>query len=266
VQSGGGAAGAQPLRGTGSAARPSGAAQRAGHRRGLRPRLRHRFDLSLGEARALQERLRSRVVARDAARPVRLVAGADVSYDRGSPVLFAAVVVLDARRLSLVEVAGVCTEARFPYVPGYLSFREIPALLEAFARLRTCPDLVVCDGQGRAHPRRFGLACHLGVLLDLPTIGCAKSRLVGEHETPGRQRRSYAPLRGGGQVIGSVLRTQEGVNPVYVSVGHRISLARARRAVLALAPRHRLPEPVRAAHAEVNRMRRAAAVGQGEAR
>ena len=190
---------------------------------------------------------------------MRLVAGADVSYDRGSPVLYAAVVVLDAERLEVVEVAAATGRATFPYVPGYLSFRELPPLLEAFAKLRARPDLVICDGHGRAHPRRFGLACHLGVALDLPSIGVAKSRLVGEHRAPGPRRGAHAALRDGGEVIGAVVRTQPGVAPVYVSVGHRVSLATARRLALRFAPRFRLPEPTRAAHAEVNRLRRAAA-------
>jgi deoxyribonuclease V len=222
----------------------------------VRPRLRHSFDLTIPEARALQEKLRSRVREAELPRRLRRVAGADVSYDRGSPVLFAAVVVLDPETLEVIESAGVESRARFPYVPGYLSFREIPPLLEAFAKLAEPPDLVVADGQGRAHPRRFGLASHLGVLLDLPTIGCAKTRLVGEHRTPGARRGACAQLRDRGEVIGTVLRTQAGVKPIYVSVGHRVTLAGARRWVLALAPRHRLPEPIRAAHAEVNRLRR----------
>ncbi len=215
--------------------------------------------MTVAEARAIQERLRERVRERDEPGAPRLVAGADVSYDRGSPVLYAAVALLDAESLETVEVAGVRAEARFPYVPGYLSFREIPPLLEAFRRLRGRPDLIVCDGHGRAHPRRFGLACHLGVLLDRPALGCAKSRLVGEHREPGPRRGAHAALREGGEVIGEVLRTRAGVKPVYVSVGHRISLAGARRAVLRLAPRWRLPEPSRAAHREVNRLRREAA-------
>jgi deoxyribonuclease V len=221
-----------------------------------RSKLRHSFDVTIPEARALQERLRSRVREAELPRVLRRVAGADVSYDRGSPVLFAAVVVLDPATFGVIESAGVESRARFPYVPGYLSFREIPPLLEAFAKLSEPPDLVVADGQGRAHPRRFGLASHLGVLLDLPTIGCAKSRLVGEHREPGSRRGASTQLRHEGEVIGTVLRTQDGVKPIYVSVGHRVTLAAARRQVLALAPRHRLPEPIRAAHAEVNRLRR----------
>lgn len=189
-------------------------------------------------------------------RSVRRIAGADVSYDRRSPVLFAAVVVVDAASGELLESAGARAEARFPYVPGFLSFRELPVLLEAFARLPARPDLVLADGQGRAHPRRFGLACHLGVLLDLPTIGVAKSRLVGEHREPGPRRGAHARLLDGGEIIGEVVRTQDGVRPVYVSIGHRVSLATARRLTLRFATQHRLPEPARAAHAEVNRLRR----------
>jgi deoxyribonuclease V len=191
------------------------------------------------------------------------VAGADVSYDRGSPDhdLYAAVVVLDVESLRVVEVAAVRARARFPYVPGYLSFREIPPLLDAFAKLEAVPDLIVCDGQGRAHPRRFGLACHLGVLLDRPTFGCAKSRLIGEYREPGPRRGAHTRLRDGREVIGEVVRTRSFVKPVFVSVGHRISLETARRIALRLAPRYRLPEPVRAAHREVNRLRRLAALG-----
>jgi len=214
-------------------------------------------------ARAVQEQLRSRVIARDAfPRRVRWVAGTDVSFDRASPTLFAAVVVLDARTLEVVDVATARVAATFPYVPGYLAFRELPPLLAAFARLRAPPDLVVCDAHGRAHPRRFGLAAFLGVALDLPTIGCAKSVLVGEHAAPAHERGAFAPLRDGGVTIGSALRTQAGVAPVYVSVGHRVSLATARRWVHRLAPTHRLTAPIRAAHAESNRARRGAAGNQ----
>ena len=204
------------------------------------------------------------------------MAGADVSFDRSSPHLgadvlydpqspqadlYAAVVVLDVESLRVVEVAAVRARARFPYVPGYLSFREIPPLLDAFAKLEAVPDLIVCDGQGRAHPRRFGLACHLGVLLDRPTFGCAKSRLIGEYREPGPRRGAHTRLCDGREVIGEVVRTRSFVKPVFVSVGHRISLETARRTALRLAPRYRLPEPVRAAHREVNRLRRLDALG-----
>lgn len=214
------------------------------------------YSPTVAEARAIQERLRARVVTRDRVGRVRLVAGTDVSYDRGSPTLFAAVVVMDARSLEVVETAGVRRAASFPYVPGHLSFRELPPLLEAFAELACEPDLVLADGHGLAHPRRFGLACHLGVTLDLPTIGVAKSVLVGCFREPAARRGSHAPLVHDGEVVGEALRTRAGVAPVYVSIGHRVSLATARDWVLRLAPRWRLPEPARAAHAAVNRLRR----------
>jgi deoxyribonuclease V len=205
------------------------------------------------------------VVERDVLpEPLRLVAGADVSYDRGSPILFAAIVVLDAGTLETVEIASTRGQARFPYLPGYLSFRELPPLEEAFARLRTRPDLLLCDGHGRAHPRRFGLASHAGVALGVASIGCAKSRLIGEHRDPGPRRGAHTALRDGGETIGEVLRTRAGVAPIYVSVGHRVTLATARRLALRFAPRFRIPEPIRAAHAEVNRLRRQTGVQTGD--
>ena len=201
-----------------------------------------------------------RVIARDEfPHRVRFVAGADVSFDRTSPMLFAAVVVLDVRTLGVVESAVAVAPATFPYVPGYLAFRELSPLLAALAKLRRTPDLVICDAHGRAHPRRFGLASFLGVALDLPVIGCAKSLLVGAHAEPARERGAFTPLRDGGATIGSALRTRDGVAPVYISVGHRVALATARRWVLRLTPTHRISDPIRAAHAESNRARRSAA-------
>jgi deoxyribonuclease V len=212
--------------------------------------------VSLEDARALQLQLCATVEQKDRLGPVRHVAGLDVSYDRGNSTLFAAAVVLDAGSLEVVEVALASRSVSFPYVPGYLSFREIPPVLEAFAELQIRPDLVICDGQGRAHPRRFGLACHFGVTTDVPTIGCAKSRLIGKHRMPGQRRSRRCRLLDGDEVIGSVLRTRDGVQPVYVSIGHRLCLETAIRWILRLTPRYRLPEPIRAAHAEVNRLRR----------
>ncbi len=194
------------------------------------------------EAAQLQLRLRDRVVPRGAVR-LRLVAAADVSV-RGD-VARAAVVIL--RGLEPVERVAVERPVTFPYVPGLLSFRELPPLLEAWKKVKSVPDVILVDGQGRAHPRRFGLACHLGVLLDLPAIGCAKSRLIGEHEEPPAARGSWTPLTDGGEVIGAALRTRDGCRPVYVSIGHRVTLAGAIRAVLDCAPRYRIPEPQRLA-------------------
>lgn len=188
--------------------------------------------------------------------PPRTIGGADISFDRYSPVLYAAFVVFDAETLEVIDKAGVRAEATFPYVPGFLSFREVPPLLAAWERLRVRPDLILCDGQGRAHPRRLGLACHLGLWLDRPTIGCAKRRLCGTHDELAPERGSHVPLYHQGEHIGDVVRTRTNVKPVYVSVGHRVTLPEARDFVLRLAPPYRLPLPTRAAHHEVNRLRR----------
>jgi len=203
---------------------------------------RFRTPLTPREAAELQLRLRDRVIRAGRVRP-RLVAGVDVSVK--GDVARAAVVVL--RDLEPVEEVAVERRVAFPYVPGLLSFRELPPLLAAWKKVRTRPDVIIVDGQGYAHPRRFGLACHLGVLLDLPTIGCAKSRLVGEYEEPPPPRGAWTPLVDRDEVIGAALRTQHGRNVVYVSIGHRVTLAAAIRVVLACAPRCRLPEPQRLA-------------------
>lgn len=191
---------------------------------------------------------------RDAAqvRRPRTIAGVDVSFDKHDPLLHAGVVVLDAASLETVEEVAVSREVDFPYVPGYLSFREIPPLLAAFELLRSVPEVILCDGHGRAHPRRFGLACHLGLILGVPSIGCAKSRLVGEHREPGPKRGASVRLLHEGELIGRVLRTRRGVKPIYVSIGHRVSLETACKLALRCAPRFRLPEPIRRAHRLVN--------------
>lgn len=223
----------------------------------MRPLLEHAWDLGVDEARALQAALKERVDARDRLGEVRHVAGVDVSYDIGSPTLYAAVVVLDADTLDVIEAAGAVTDVGFPYIPGLLSFREIPPLLLAFAGLEAPPDLVIVDGHGTAHPRRFGIACHLGVLFDVPAIGCAKKLLCGHVDELGETRGSVAAIVHRGEVIGEAVRTKDRVQPVYVSPGHRVSQSTATELVLRLSRGYRLPETTRAAHAEVNRMRRA---------
>jgi deoxyribonuclease V len=206
------------------------------------------WPATAGEAEAVQEDLRARLVLdRPGPQTVRTVAGLDVAYEDGTDRLAAAVVVLDAAGLEPVETAVVRTTARFPYVPGLFAFRELPALVEALERIGTVPDLLVCDGHGLAHPRRFGLACHLGVLTGLPTVGVGKTPLVGSWAGPGPRRGDQAPLTDGTDEVGRVLRTQDGVRPVFVSVGSGLDLDTAARHVLALAPRHRLPETTRAA-------------------
>lgn len=193
--------------------------------------------------------MRGRVERHDRLRPVRRVAGADVAYGRSGRVLCAAVVVMDARTLEVVAQRTVAQPVTFPYVPGFLTLREAPAVEEAFAALHPPPDLLLVDAHGVAHPRGFGLACHLGVVLDLPTIGVAKTVLVGAALPPGPRRGDRAPLLHHGEVVGAALRTRAEVVPVYVSTGHRVSLPTALRWTLALAPRFRLPEPARRAHA-----------------
>ena len=209
----------------------------------------HRWDLTYDEAVAVQRRLAARVRQGPPLRKVETIAGADVSAGRKDEILTAVVVVMRLKTLEILEVSRAKMRARWPYVPGFLSFREAPVVLEAFRRLRTPPDLVICDGQGRAHPRRLGLASHVGLALGVPTIGCAKSLLVGTvPREPGRRRGGRAALLDGRERIGTALRTQTGVKPVFVSVGHRIDLASAERYILAASPRFRLAEPIRAAH------------------
>ncbi|GAA3096608.1 endonuclease V [Nonomuraea salmonea] len=203
----------------------------------------HPWPSSVPEAEALQDRLRSRVEL-DGPSAFELIAGLDVHY-RGDDALTAAVVVLDAGTLEPVEQVVAQGEAAFPYVPGLFAFRELPALVTALERLKTTPDLLVCDGYGLAHPRGFGLACHLGVLTGLPSLGVGKTPFVGTHEPPGDERGSWTPIVHEGATVGRALRTQRGVKPVYVSQGHRIALDVATEQVLRLAARYRLPEPIR---------------------
>ncbi len=206
------------------------------------------WPTTVAEACQIQEALRAKVVASDKFGQVRTVAGVDVGFENDGSVTRAAVVVLDFPGLELREKAIARQRTRFPYVPGYLSFREVPALLAALKKLRTKPDLLLCDGQGLAHPRRFGLACHIGLITDIPSIGVAKSRLIGTFNAVPKAKGGWAPLMDDGEVIGAVLRTRTGVKPVYVSIGHRISLATAIDYVLRCTPRYRLPETTRRAH------------------
>jgi deoxyribonuclease V len=216
-----------------------------------------RWPRTFPEGRALQEALRRRVRIQPFRGRIRRIAGCDVSFERAYGKLFAAVVVFRWPGLEPVEMATAVGEADFPYVPGYLSFREGPVLEKAYEKLERRPNLVIFDGQGIAHPRRFGLASHLGVVWRVPSVGCAKTRLVGTARDPGIRKGDWTPLRDGREVIGSVLRTRDRVKPVFVSPGHRIDHRGARRVVLEATTRYRLPEPIRAAHREVNVLRRA---------
>ncbi len=196
----------------------------------------------------MQDRLGAEVVRHDDLGEVRRVAGVDVGFRDGRRITRAAVAVLAFPALTPLEQAVAHCPTRFPYIPGLLSFREVPAVLEALAGLQRLPDLILCDGQGLAHPRRFGIACHLGVLLDLPTIGVAKSRLIGQHDPLPPEKGAWVPLYDGDECVGAVVRSRTGVSPLYVSIGHRISLASAIDYVLRCTTRYRLPETTRAAH------------------
>ena len=207
----------------------------------------HPWSVTPAEARAIQERLRGYVVTEDRLGPVRQVAGVDVGFEDRGKTTRAAVAVLRYPDLAPVEERLARAPTTFPYVPGLLSFREIPAVLAALDELTVQPDLILCDGQGTAHPRRFGIACHLGVLLDRPTIGVAKSRLIGTHAEVPPQKGAWVPLMDGAEIIGAVLRTRTQVRPVYVSPGHRVSLQTAIDHVMGCLTRYRLPETTRRA-------------------
>jgi deoxyribonuclease V len=217
----------------------------------------HDWNLTPTQAVALQRELAARVDTTTPLGAVDLIAGCDISYNRGSPLMYAAVVVIRASDLTLVESVVVSTEVTFPYVPGLLSFREAPPILAAWERLRCDPDAVMLDGQGIAHPRRLGLACHLGLWLNKPSIGCAKSRLVGTYEPPGPNPGDATPLMYKSEQVGTVLRTRGRAKPVFVSPGHKIDRAGAVSVVLATLSGYRQPVPTRLAHIAANEARTA---------
>jgi deoxyribonuclease V len=227
----------------------------------------HRWDVSFAEAIELQRQLRQRLVLEPPPGfDPRLVAGADLSIGRESPRGYAALVVLDAASLETVDTAAADADVTFPYVPGLLSFREIPLLEVAWRRLRRKPDVVIFDGVGYAHPRRFGIASHGGVRLGVPSIGCAKSILVGTHGPLGEERGATAELVHQGEVVGMAVRLRARVRPVYVSAGHMMDLATAVRIVLRMGTGYREPETTRRAHRLVNQLRRAAGRRDGDSR
>jgi deoxyribonuclease V len=222
-------------------------------------RLSHDWDVAPREAVRIQDRLREKL--REEPLPARpeLVAGGDVSFNRRSTRLFAGIVVCRLPGLAVVDRAGTDLDVDFPYVPGLLSFREVPALRAAWTSLSVRPDVLFLDGQGYAHPRRLGLACHAGLVLDLPTVGVAKSRLVGTYREPGRRRGCRTRLVDEDEVVGACVRTRDGVKPIYVSRGHRCDLESAVRLVLRCGGGFRVPEPTRQAHLFVNELRRRSA-------
>jgi deoxyribonuclease V len=238
----------------------------------------HSWDVNPSEAVALQKKLRDKVVIQPLPDDIELIAGADISYNKFSDVAYAAIVVLRLPELTVVTTSGVVSTMKFPYVPGLLSFREAPSLLEAWEKLTILPDVLMLDGQGIAHPRRFGIACHMGVLLDLPTIGCGKTLLTGKYDEPAPEAGNFSPLIHKEEVIGAAVRTKTRVNPVYISPGHLADIPSAidmalrcvkgyaahnqavalldKDAKPAKGSKYRIPEPTRLAHLLVNAMRR----------
>lgn len=222
----------------------------------------HPWNLKPAEAIELQKQLRERVRIQPLERPVRLVAGCDISFNKFSEVIYAGILVLRLPDLEVVDKATVVTETRFPYVPGLLSFRETPALLEAWERLNTAPDVVMLDGQGLAHPRRFGIACHFGLLTNTPTLGCAKTVLVGKYSEPDERAGSHSEMVHRGEIVGAAVRTKNRVAPVFISPGHLMDLPGAIDLTLRCVKgfpeksKYRIPEPTRLAHLAVNEVRR----------
>ncbi len=219
------------------------------------PPARHRWKLTPKAAIRLQSRLAGEIRKTSLPKRIRSVAGADMALSPDGTRCLAGVVVYDCARREVVEQVTAWRDVSMPYVPGLLSFREIPALFAAIRKLEIEPDIFLFDGQGIAHPRRFGLASHAGLLMDRPSVGCAKSRLCGQHEEPDLSRGSYTNLVHEDEVVGAVLRTRDGVKPIYVSVGHRATLSSAIRVVLECGAGYRLPEPTRLADQLVTRLR-----------
>ena len=236
----------------------------------------HDWNLNRTEAVELQKRLREQVRVEPLKHEAQLVAGCDISFNKFSEIVYAGIVVLRLPDLEIVDRATAITQITFPYIPGLLSFRETPALLEAWEKLNTSPDVVMLDGQGLAHPRRFGIACHFGLITERPTVGCAKTVLVGQYDEPGERAGSYSLMTHKGETIGAAVRTKDHVAPVYISVGNLIDLSGAINLALqcvkgyashaeseslfeskpASKSRYRIPEPTRQAHLLVNELRR----------
>ena len=214
------------------------------------------WDVDSQQAVDIQKMISHKVVVSDSFSEIRTVAGADVSFNRGDDIAYAGVIVMTYPDLKVIETKCTQTKITFPYIPGLLSFREAPPLLSTFESIEHEPDLIIFDGQGMAHQRRAGIASHLGMILNKPSIGCAKSRLVGEYVNPGPSKGDRSDLVHNGQLVGSVLRTKDRVNPLFISVGHLISLETSIEYVLSCSTRYRLPEPTRQAHLLVNDYRK----------
>ena len=208
----------------------------------------HPWDVSPQQAKEIQNDLKTKVILYDQLPDIHYVAGIDVGFENKNTITRAAIAVLKFPELELQESVIARSPTQFPYIPGYLSFREVPTILQAFEQLKQLPDVLLCDGQGIAHPRRFGIACHLGVLTDLPAIGVAKSRLIGEYAKIPVNKGDYVELIDGDEVIGAVLCTRNNVKPLYISSGHKITLSSAIKLVMQCVIKYRLPETTRWAH------------------
>jgi len=215
----------------------------------------HEWNITLEQAQTIQNELRNRIVLQPLSAPVHLLAGADVSYSRKSDTCFAAVTVFDYPSMRIIEQSHAVGHHSFPYVSGFLSFREGPILLKAFEKLAHVPDLILFDGQGIAHPRQMGLATHLGIILDRPSIGCAKNWLFGSYELPLEIQGSWSELYDKGRQIGAVVRTRDHVRPLFISPGYKITLDEAIEWVLRTITHYRIPEPIRQSHIAVNQLR-----------
>ncbi|UCF65636.1 MAG: endonuclease V [bacterium] len=218
----------------------------------------HSWKVSTEEAKRIQLELKSHLDFHFKIDPSRnqIIAAADISYNRNDDNLFAVVVLLSYPDLDVIGEYTHRCKAQFPYIPGFLSFREIPPLLEIFNNIQNPPNIILCDGQGIAHPRGFGLASHLGLLLETPAIGCAKSLLVGDYQNLASSKGSTSPLKYQNRTVGMAIRTREGVKPVFVSVGHKIRLQEAVKIVLRCSPKYRIPAPLRISHRKVNDLRK----------
>lgn len=215
----------------------------------------HNWNLSYSQARELQSRLAGRVQIKKLSKKPRLVAGLDCAFTKDGKRIVAGAVVLELSGLEIIETKSATRKVAFPYIPGLLSFREAPVCIAAVKKLQCTPDVFLIDGQGIAHRRRLGLAAHLGLFFDCPTIGCAKSRLTGVFEEPAQAKGGYSRLTDAGETIGAVLRTRTSVKPIFVSVGNKCTLKDAIRIVLACTTKYRLPEPTRLAHQFVSKIR-----------
>lgn len=213
------------------------------------PPIPHRWNISPAQAVRIQRKFALQIIKTASLRPIHWITGLDAAFSPDGTTCIGVAVTWDVDQRKVIEQSVANSPLAFPYIPGFLSFREAPALLAALKKLKRVPDALMCDGQGIAHPRRFGIACHMGILAGLPAIGCAKSLLVGDFCEPGSRRGSASPLMDRGERIGTVLRTRDDVKAVFVSIGHMMSLQRAEEIVLTCALQHRLPEPTRFADA-----------------